>query len=233
MANNTDFNDFPSEAKVTAQIEGSAPVAGGNGAAPEEAQEPAATIVEVLETFRKWLYLPDKGMVYVSLAAVAANHFESDPVWLMSVGPPSGGKTEVIFAIATLPNVHMAATLTEASLLSGTPKKQSVDKGGLLREIGDFGILCLKDFSSVLSMNRDQRAQLLAALREIYDGSWTRHVGVDGGRTLTWAGKLGLVGGCTTVIDSHHGVMSVMGERFILYRLPTIDPAKQAERALI
>ena len=46
------------------------------------------------------------------------------------------------------------------------------------------------------------------------------------------AGKLGLVAGCTAAIDSYHGVMSVMGERFILYRLPTIDPAKQAERAL-
>ena len=81
-------------------------------------------------------------------------------------------------------------------------------------------------------MNRDQRAQLLTALREIFDGSWTRHVGADGGRTLAWSGKLGLVAGCTAAIDSYHGVMSVMGERFILYRLPTIDPAKQAERAL-
>lgn len=206
----------------------------GNGAALEETQEPAATIAEVLQTFRRWLYLPDKGMVYVPLAAVAANHFEGDPVWLMSVGPPSGGKTEVIFAIARLPNVHMAATLTEAALLSGTPKKQSVtgSKGGLLREIGDFGILALKDFTSILAMNRDQRAQLLAALREIFDGSWTRHVGADGGRALAWSGKLGLIAGCTAAIDSYHGVMSVMGERFILYRLPTLDPAKQAKRAL-
>ena len=104
---------------------------------------PAATAAEVLQAFQKWLHLPDDdhGSVYVPLAAVAANYLDSDPVWLMTIRPPSGGKTEVIFAIASLPNVHMAATLTEASLLSGTPKKQSVGKGGLLREIGKFGIL--------------------------------------------------------------------------------------------
>jgi hypothetical protein len=200
--------------------------------APKEAQEPAATVAEVLQVFQRWLYLPDEGSVYVPLGAVAANRMEGDPVWLMIVGPPSGGKTESIIAIATLPDVRLGATLTEAALLSGTPKKQSVGKGGLLREIGTFGILVLKDFTSILSMNRDQRGQLLAALREIFDGSWTRHVGADGGRTLEWSGKLGLIAGCTAAIDSHHAVMSVMGERFLLYRLPTIDPAKQAERAL-
>jgi len=200
--------------------------------APEEAQGPAATIAEVLEVFKKWLYLPDPGSVYVPLAAVAANRMEGDPVWQMVVGPSSGGKTESIIATASLPYVRLGATLTQAALLSGTPKKQSVGKGGLLREIGNFGILALKDFTSVLSMQRDQRAQLLAALREIFDGSWTRHVGADGGKTLEWTGKLGLIAGCTAAIDSHHSVMSVMGERFLLYRLPTIDPAKQAERAL-
>ena len=33
-------------------------------------------------------------------------------------------------------------------------------------------------------MNRDTRAKVLAALREVYDGRWDRNVGTDGGRTL-------------------------------------------------
>jgi hypothetical protein len=90
----------------------------------------------------------------------------------------------------------------------------------------------LKDFGSILSMHTDSRAGLLAALREIYDGAWTRHVGTDGGQTLGWAGKIGLIAGCTPVIDSHHAVMGSMGERFVLYRLPSIDADRQASRAL-
>jgi hypothetical protein len=81
-------------------------------------------------------------------------------------------------------------------------------------------------------MNRDARAAALAALREVYDGSWTRHVGTDGGRTLTWSGKVGLVAGCTPTIDRHYAVMGAMGERFVLFRLPEVDTAEQARRAL-
>jgi hypothetical protein len=178
--------------------------------------------------------LPDPGALFVTLATVVANRASGDPVWLLVIGPPGGGKTEMILSIGGQPDVHPAATLTEASLLSGVPRRERLKdaKGGLLLQIGGFGILLCKDFGSVLSMNRDARAQVLAALREVYDGSWTRHVGSDGGRTLTWSGKIGLIAGCTPAIDSHHAVMGSMGERFVLYRMPPIDADTQARRAL-
>ena len=187
-----------------------------------------------VDTFRLWLHLPDAGALYVALATVAANRAEGDPLWMMLVAPPGGGKTEILQPLSRLPDVHPAATLTEAALLSGTPKRDRgrEAKGGLLREIGDFGIVLHKDFGSVLSMNREARAAVLAALREVYDGSWTRHVGTDGGRTLSWSGKVGLIAGCTPSIDSHHAVIGAMGERFILYRLPPTDADSQVRRAL-
>jgi hypothetical protein len=135
---------------------------------------------------------------------------------------------------ANVPGVHKAATLTESALLSGTAAKDRASdaQGGLLNEIGSFGILMLKDFGSVLNEHRDKRGPALAALRECFDGSWTRHVGVDGGRTLHWEGKLGLIAGCTPTIDRHHSVMAAMGERFLLYRLPMADASEQAGAAL-
>jgi hypothetical protein len=189
---------------------------------------------ETLETFDKWLYLEDRHLPLVVLGAIASNYMAGGPEWLLIVGGPGTGKTEVLNSVSLLPNVHPAATITEAALLSGTPKRERDDKssGGFLREIGEFGILILKDFTSVLSMHYDKRMPLLAALREIYDGSWTRRLGVDGGRVLHWQGKLGLVGGCTSVIDSHHAVMAQMGERFLLYRLPDPDPMKQGRKAM-
>lgn len=192
------------------------------------------THADLLEVFRRWLHLPDAGAVLAVLGAIAANRLEGDPVWLLLVGPPGGGKSELLAAAGRLHDVHPTGTLTEASLLSGTPKRDTAPdaKGGLLRDIGDFGIILSKDFGSVLSMNRDARAQVLAALREVYDGSWTRHVGTDGGRTLTWTGKVGLIAGCTPHIDRHYAVMGAMGERFALFRLPEVDPDEQARRAL-
>jgi hypothetical protein len=191
-------------------------------------------LAETVAVFRRWLHLPDPAALYAVLGTVAANRLPGDPVWLLLVGPPGSGKSELLQALGSLPDVHPAATLTEAALLSGTPKRERADtaSGGLLRTIGPFGILLAKDFGSVLSMQRDARAAVLAALREVYDGDWTRHVGTDGGRTLHWAGKVGLVAGCTPTIDRHHAVMGAMGERFVLFRLPRVAAHEQGRRAL-
>ena len=192
------------------------------------------TLDDVAAVFRQHVYLPDLAPLHAVLGTIAANRLDGDPVWLLLVGPPGSGKSELLRSLAGLDDVHPAATLTEAALLSGSPRREHADdaKGGLLRAIGDFGIVLCKDFGSVLSMNRDARAQVLAALREVYDGAWTRHVGTDGGRTMHWQGKVGLVAGCTPTIDRHHAVMAAMGERFALLRLPEVDGDEQARRAL-
>jgi hypothetical protein len=195
---------------------------------------PTRTLTEVVDSFRSWLHLPDPGALYVMLAAVVANRRSGDPCWLLLVAASGAGKTELLSALGRLDEIVPAGVLTEASLLSGTSRKETAPdaRGGLLRMVGDYGILTMKDFGSVLSMNRDARAAVLAALREIYDGSWTRHVGTDGGKTLHWEGKLGLIAGCTPAIDRHHAAVAALGERFAFYRLEVNDPKAQGRAAL-
>jgi hypothetical protein len=202
------------------------------GAAPTGSQ--AAQLDALLSVYRKWLHLPDAGLILAAAATVQSNRQNGDPVWLGGIGAPGTGKTETLDSFTSLPEIHPAATLTEASLLSGTPKRERSNEatGGLLRRIGSYGIICCKDFTSVLSMNKDGRAQVLAALREVYDGAWTRYVGTDGGRTLTWTGKVGMLAGCTPTIDRHHAVMGAMGERFVFYRLPPADEVELARQSM-
>ena len=70
-------------------------------------------------------------------------------------------------------------------------------------------------------MHREQRSNAVSFLREIYDGSYTRWFGSDGGKHAQWKGKLGFIAAVTPVIDAHHSVMNTMGERFIMYRMHT------------
>src|SRR5207247_9452377 len=65
----------------------------------------------------------------------------------------------------------------------------------------------------------------IAESREIYDGRHDKTWGT--GRELNWEGRLGFLGGVTPIIDRHQGAMSVLGERFVLFR-----PARPDRKAL-
>lgn len=193
-------------------------------------QSAPVSLEEVVEKYRKWMFVKDDGLIKVALATFAANLCDGDPVWLMIVGGSSSGKTETINPLSALPFGRLVGTLTESSFLSGSPKRdKSKDaSGGILREMGSFGVLLFKDFTSILSIHHDKRISVLAALREIYDGAWTRDIGTDGGRKLEWRGKMGIIACCTDAIESAHAVSGAMGERFMRYRLQHDDDDQRA-----
>jgi hypothetical protein len=68
-------------------------------------------------------------------------------------------------------------------------------------------------------MNRDQRAAVLAALREVYDGHWIRRAGSEGGMSYVWRGRIVVIGAVTTAWDSAYAVVASMGDRFLLVRM--------------
>jgi hypothetical protein len=114
-------------------------------------------LAHVVTLYRKWFFLADPGHLLVVLGCIVANLLPGDPVWLMLVAVASAGKTEMLQACKGLPHVFSAATLTEGSLLSRTAQKERTPgaPGGLLRAVGEFGIVLLMDFGSLPSMNRD------------------------------------------------------------------------------
>jgi hypothetical protein len=184
-------------------------------------QYPPRTLIETRTVFQKWLGAGyDLGTLDAVLAVAAAEKLPGDPPWLLIISGPGNAKTETVQATSGL-NAHVISTITsEGALLSASPRKgrPMTATGGLLRQIGERGILAIKDVTSIISSNRETRGQVLAALREIYDGHWVRNVGSDGGQRLEWRGRIVVIGACTTVWDQAHAVVSVMGDRFVLVR---------------
>jgi hypothetical protein len=194
---------------------------GQSGIAPDLSEgDGTATLTDVARAFQERLELTDLDALYATLGTKAALALPGDPVWLLVIDGSSGGKTELVMPLNALPDVHLCAVLTEAALLSGTSRKEQAENatGGVLRQVGSHGVILMKDFTSVLSMQRDTRAQTLSALREVHDGSWDRPVGTDGGQVLRWAGKCTVIAGCTEAWDTAHAVVSMMGDRFLCVR---------------
>jgi len=182
---------------------------------------------EVHDRFQYWFSEHyDLAALDVSLAVAAVERLDGDPLWLMLVAGSSTAKTETVSQFKGCPNVHEISTLTSEAALLSASKKDDHDHGatgGLLRQIGDRGLLIIKDFTSILSMHPSTRGPLLAALREIYDGYWDRYKGSDGGSSLSWAGRVTLLAAVTTAWDKHHAVIAEMGDRFVLLRIDSRD----------
>jgi len=183
---------------------------------------------DVLAAFDELLLMPDHGAILVALSGVVANYAHGDVVWPLLVGPPGCGKSEIVNSTTTAPGVWALSSLTPQTLLSGFERKG--EPASLLLQIGEFGILAFKDLTTVLTMAREARGQIMGQLREVADGKTEKSFG--NGLRLEWSGKLGLSAGVTPVIDEQHSFLAVMGERFLLYRMPEVPRRDIARRSL-
>jgi hypothetical protein len=62
-----------------------------------------ATVDQVVDTFQRWLYMPDARPLVAVLGAYAANRLQGERVWLIVVGPPGDGKSEILRALRGVP----------------------------------------------------------------------------------------------------------------------------------
>ena len=107
--------------------------------------------------------------------------------------------------------------------------KTSKDNESLLNQLTDQ-ILVFKDFTTVLSGRREVRQNVLAQLREVYDGKYDKTWG--NGQELHWEGRVGFIAGVTPAIDKYHSVMAILGPRFLQLRLQQPDRHEAGLRAV-
>lgn len=183
---------------------------------------------ELEAVINRWLLIKDRGLLRILLATVIANKLQADPVWLFIVTAPGGTKTELIRGLNKVEGIYPISDLTPQTFLSG--EKGNKNASLLLRLPREGTILTFKDFTSVLTMHRDKQQAIISQLREIYDGSYQKPFGT--GETKTWEGKLGFIAGVTSIIDRHHEIYSVLGERFVQYRPLQPDVIAMAKKAI-
>jgi hypothetical protein len=98
--------------------------------------------------FRRWLgddY--DLDALDAVLATAAAERLDGDPLWLLVISGPGNAKTETVQALAGAGALVTSTISSEGALLSDSPRREQTKDatGGLLRRIGDSGVLVIKD----------------------------------------------------------------------------------------
>src|SRR4029434_706770 len=78
------------------------------------------------------------------LATAATNKIAGEPPWLMVISGSGNAKTETVNSVSEVERTIAISTIaSEGALLSAT-KKGKGGTGGLLRQLGDSGILVIK-----------------------------------------------------------------------------------------
>jgi len=193
------------------------------------------TLKELKAKLKQYLYIEDGGVVDIVLASALANIKVVDhPVWLVVVGAPSSGKTQVLIPLDHAQpsgdkTIHKVTDLTPNTFLSGA-KTKDYDPS-LLTRIGENpGILLFPDLTSLFSKDTQVLQEVLGQLRHIYDGYLVKHTG--NGLPLEWNGRLGILAASTASIYKHFEDMADMGERFLYYRMKPFDKDKAMETAM-
>ena len=176
----------------------------------------------------KWLYLADPYVIDVMVAVYVANRMNADPVWHLFISSPSNAKTELLRSFEGYKNSYFLSNLTPSTLVSGQVVKNGKPDPSLLLRLNNKMVI-LKDFTSVLSMRSENQQEILAQLREAYDGQYSKTFG--NGKEVNWNGQFGLMAACTPVYDAHYAVIGSMGERFLIYRIERGDDEKTGLRA--
>ena len=135
--------------------------------------------------------------------------------------------TEFISAISGLEFVFPISDLTPNTFASG--QKKAGKETSLLLKMNN-GIMAFKDFTSLLSKNKDAKKEIMGQLREIYDGEYVKRVGT--GDDIMWRGKIGAIAGSTEAVYRHLEEMSAMGDRFVMYNIKQPDRLAVARRAM-
>jgi len=168
------------------------------------------------------LFLPDHEYLDILFATILANRFDGDPVWMFVVGAPGSCKTEILRSLVCEETYH-TSKIKSASMISGyvenindKSKKNKTDHSFLPKI--HKKVLIIKDFSTILSMRRDERGEVFSSLRDCYDGYASIPFGTG---EKSHSAKFGLIAAITPAIDNFRSLGASLGERF-LYVKPNI-----------
>ena len=182
---------------------------------------------ETLEDLHKmnsrWLELTDadKEFLEIIYAAGIDRELPGDPVWLYAIAPSGGMKTAAARSLNKYHRIYTLDTITPSTLISGLSKvnKQTNEiepAAGILQYL-DGKTLVIKDFTTILSQNEENRNELYGQLRAIYDGYFEKAFG-SLPQPIRIKANIGLILCVTPIIDEYTKAHTSLGERLIKIR---------------
>lgn len=181
--------------------------------------EQPLTYIEVEEKVKGLLPNSQTGLKLVLAVAVSSNFSSPLMLWLLLVGVPSSGKTDIVRLIKEADTTYYLDNLTQNAFISGERANKDNKVYDLLPLL-DKKCLVIKDWTSIFSLDEKMTKKLLGDLVGIYDKEFTKF--------SSRRGNIGYVSafsqlGCITpaTLNRHTNYMNMVGPRFLCYTMPS------------
>ena len=187
----------------------------------------AVTYQEVEEKVR--LFLPNSGtaLKIVLAVAVSANFKINVMLWMLLVGVPSSGKTDLVRLLKDAEVTYYLDNLTQNAFISGE-RASGRNKVYDLLPLIDKKCLIIKDWTSIFSLDEKMTKKLLGDLVGIYDKEFTKFSSRRGNISYKSAfSQLGCITPAT--LNRHTNYMNMVGPRFLCYTMPTLTQEDSEE----
>ncbi len=191
------------------------------------------TLTEINATYHDLFYSEDHALLTLLLAIVIGAKMPTPTVWIYLVGPSSGGKGTVLSTLNKVKWIEQVSDLTPNTFLSGM--KVAGKETSLLKRLGNNFCVTMKDYTTLISKDETAQAQIMAQMREIYDGNIVKVTG--NGQRMEWGSKetpwkSTFIMATTEEIFHLQEKFSGMGTRAINYIFPPQDRKRTMRASL-
>ena len=175
-------------------------------------------------------FLPNSATALRVMFAVAASGIFRNRVmlWLLFVGAPSSGKTELVQLLRNSPNAYCLDNVTLNSFISGerpTTKQKVFDLLPLL----DRKCLVIKDWTVIFSLDEKMTKKIIGDMVGVYDKQLSKFSSRRG--RVSYESEFSHLG-CITpaTLNHHHNYLNMIGPRFLCYTImnPSIEDEKKS-----
>lgn len=168
-------------------------------------------------------YLPNTKRALKLLLAVATSGTRKNRVmlWLLLVGSPSSGKTDLVRLIKNSDSVLNLDGLTLNAFISGERSTKSQKVYDLLPTL-DKKCLIVKDWTVIFSLDEKACKKIIGDMVGAYDKSLSKHSSRRG--TIEYESEFSHLG-CITpaTLNKHVQYLNMIGARFLSYSVPIMN----------
>lgn len=181
-------------------------------------------LTDLEATIKKHMLLADPHIIKLLCGYIVAARLPPRAPWLFIVGPSSGGKSLLLESLEACRLVFPIDDLTPTTFASGMKSKEG-GSNSLLDKLKNNSILIVKDFTTILSKDKEAQKNIIGQMRKIYDGDFVKKFG--NGVEFGWKGKVSILAGVTSKVHTTMYQLADMGERFLMYNFEQPDREEQ------